>query len=233
MSNACTTVGSGGVGESGSFQVLSHMVTGQTSKIIKLVTTQSSLCPNTGAAGQIMVNDQSVAHGDITGVQNSLQAEVQPNDRVTAIINSYPRFNGVVCFRLGELSAELQQCDLVATTHAAGGGPTPTTSAPQTRGWYAWNNKMPPRPDDFHIEGEVLVANPGVEVALHRREPQGINPQILQLTLTCTQRPGIWPHVMTWQEVRYDKVLVDSSFDSVELFWDQTSFQTVPVDTVH
>jgi hypothetical protein len=105
--------------------------------------------------------------------------------------------------------------------------------APQTRDWYAWNNKMPPKPDDFHIIGEVLVPNPGVEVALHRRDPQGLNPQILQLTLTCTQRDGIWPSVLTWIEVRYDKILVDSSYESVQIFFDNSIIQTVPVDTVH
>jgi len=233
MSSACSTVGKGGVGESGSFQVLSHTVSGPTSKIIKLVTSQSSLCPNTGAAGQILVNDQPRAHGDITSVQNSLQTEAQPNDKVTAIINSYPRFNGVVCIRLGELEVELQECDLVTASHSTESTNASSGGAPQTRDWYAWNNKMPPKPDDFHIVGEVLVANPGVEVALHRRDPQGINPQMLQLTLTLNQKPGVWPSVLTWQEVRFDKILVNSSYDSVQILFEQAIIQTVRVDTVH
>ena len=26
----------------------------------------------------------------------------------------------------------------------------------ETRNWYAWINTMPPKPDDFHIIGEVF-----------------------------------------------------------------------------
>ncbi len=113
MSNACVRVGSGGVGESGSFEILTHTVAGQSSRIIKLVTTETSLCPNTGATGQIIVNDEPRVHGEISAARSTLQTEAQPNDRVAAIITSYPRFNGVQCIRLGELTVELQECDLV------------------------------------------------------------------------------------------------------------------------
>lgn len=32
----------------------------------------------------------------------------------------------------------------------------------RTRDWYAWNNLMLPKPDDFHVVGEVQVGNPGI-----------------------------------------------------------------------
>lgn len=225
MSSACAPIVSGSVGMSGSFCVLTQTVTGPTAKMIKLVTTQTSLCPNTGANAQLLLNNASVASGEITNPQTTLQTEAQPGDQVTAVISTYPRNNGVVCVQLGELHVELQECDLVTSFQA---GQTP----PQTRDWYAWNNKMPPRPDDFHIVGEVLVSNPGVTVSLQRHEPQGINPQILILTLNCTQQDGIWPQVMTWKEARYDKVLVNSSYDSVQIMFEGSVIQTVPVDTV-
>jgi hypothetical protein len=53
-----------------------------------------------------------------------------------------------------------------------------------TRNWYAWINIMPPRPlHSFHVSGEVLVGNPGVEAFLTVKEPQGINGDILLLDL--------------------------------------------------
>ncbi|MFT7515984.1 MAG: hypothetical protein ACI9QL_005220, partial [Candidatus Omnitrophota bacterium] len=50
-----------------------------------------------------------------------------------------------------------------------------------TQNWCAWLNTMPPNPDDFHVKGEVQVANPGVDAILRKREPQGVNPAILLL----------------------------------------------------
>lgn len=46
-----------------------------------------------------------------------------------------------------------------------------------TRDWYAWINLMPPKPDDFHVVGEVFVSNQGVQAQLCVKEPQGINTQ--------------------------------------------------------
>ncbi|HJU40844.1 MAG TPA: hypothetical protein VJ724_14835, partial [Tahibacter sp.] len=80
-----------------------------------------------------------------------------------------------------------------------------------TRNWYAWINKMPPPPDDFHVVGEVEVPNPGIEALLTVRSPQGINPDILLLDLHLFQKPGVWPQVVTWVQARYDKVLKPGS----------------------
>lgn len=75
-----------------------------------------------------------------------------------------------------------------------------------TRDWYAWNNLMPPKPDDFHVTGWVEVANPGVDPHLIYRTPQGINPDIILLDLVLVQKPGVWPQVVVWKQVRYDEI---------------------------
>ena len=77
----------------------------------------------------------------------------------------------------------------------------------ETRNWYAWINTMPPKPDDFHIIGEVFVGNPGVEALLTPKQPQGINPRIFLLDLHLIQKPGMWPQVMTWVQARYDFII--------------------------
>ncbi len=104
----------------------------------------------------------------------------------------------------------------------------------ETRNWYAWINLMPPKPDDLHVTGDILVANPGVQAHLCFKEPQGINPTVLLLDLYLIQRPGKWPQVMTWVQARYDKILTSGSpkYEQVEVFLDKESIAQVPVDTV-
>ncbi|USD25085.1 hypothetical protein [Flagellimonas marinaquae] len=86
-----------------------------------------------------------------------------------------------------------------------------------TKDWYAWINKMPPPPDDFHVVGEILVSNPGINPILIPKEPQGINPNILLLDMFLHQKPGIWPRVMVWKPVKYDKV-ANINYSNVNVF---------------
>lgn len=102
-----------------------------------------------------------------------------------------------------------------------------------TRDWYAWNNLMPPKPDDFHVVGEVQVGNPGITVTLRPKEHQGINPDILLMDLILVQLPGVWPRVITWAPARYDKVLLNSTYRSVEIYCDGNRIAEVPVEDVH
>lgn len=106
------------------------------------------------------------------------------------------------------------------------------TGAP-TRDWYAWNNLMPPKPDDFHIVGEVQVGNPGIVAKLYPREPQGINPDILLMNLILVQQPGIWPQFLTWVPVRYDKIIMNSTYTSVNIFCGDDSIANIQVENVH
>lgn len=104
----------------------------------------------------------------------------------------------------------------------------------ETKNWYAWVNLMPPKPDDFHVVGEVLVGNPGVEAMLCVKEPQGINPKILLLDMHLVQKPGIWPQVMTWVQARYDRILPpgSSGYEQVEIFFENESIALIPVNEV-
>jgi hypothetical protein len=104
-----------------------------------------------------------------------------------------------------------------------------------TRNWYAWLNLMPPKPDDFHVVGEVEVGNPGVQAELHYKVPQGINPAILQLDLHLVQRPGIWPLPMTWVQCRYDRILCPGmpGWKQVEIFHESERVALIDVETVH
>jgi hypothetical protein len=94
---------------------------------------------------------------------------------------------------------------------------------------------MPPRPlHSFHVSGEVLVGNPGVEAFLTVKEPQGINGNILLLDLHKFQRPGLWPQHTTWVQVRYDKILGPNNpkYTDVEIFENGSSIVRIKVEIV-
>ena len=101
--------------------------------------------------------------------------------------------------------------------------------------WYAWINVQPPPPDDFHVVGEILVNNPGLQAQLCVKEPQGSNPTTILLDLYLFQRPGDWPQVMAWVEARYDKILIPSNpkYEQVEIFLDNERIAQVPVEEIH
>lgn len=113
------------------------------------------------------------------------------------------------------------------------GGCVVSGSGIATRDWYAWNNLMPPKPDDFHVVGEVQVPNPGVVPMLVPREPQGINPAIFLMDLVLRQRAGVWPQVLTWVPARYDKIIMNAIYTQVDIFSDGSNIASVPVHDVH
>jgi hypothetical protein len=102
----------------------------------------------------------------------------------------------------------------------------------KTKDWYAWINLMPPRPDDFHVVGEVCVPNPGVEPLLALKEPQGINPDILLLDLFLYQKSGIWPQVVIWKAARYDKIPLKTKYTQVQIFCEDEVIADIPVEVV-
>lgn len=112
-SGPCEAVGKGGVGESGPSALITHQVTGTIQKLMVLRTTETSLCPDTGAVAILLVNGVPKAYGDITADGSSIQTTANPGEWVVAIVHTVPLFNGIVCVRLGELSVQLDQCDLV------------------------------------------------------------------------------------------------------------------------
>ena len=94
---------------------------------------------------------------------------------------------------------------------------------------------MPPKPDDFHVVGDVLVANPGVQALLTMREPQGINPSILMLDLHLVQQPGMWTQNLTCVPARFDRVMPPNSknYTSVDIYENGQKVSTIDhVDVV-
>ena len=106
--------------------------------------------------------------------------------------------------------------------------------ATQCKDWQAWLDKMPPKPDELHVTGDVMVGNPGVQPTLAMRNPQGLNPAILILDLYLVQQPGMWPQVMTCASVRIDRVLPPGATDytSVEIYSDGEQIAQVDVSIV-
>jgi hypothetical protein len=106
-------------------------------------------------------------------------------------------------------------------------------SQPARESWMAWINKMPPPPDALHVRGQVTVPNPGVDIFLYRKEPQGINPTILLLDLVLVQQPGIWPQIVVTKPAAYEEVGRDLAFVTVEIHAQGSPVVSVPVEIVH
>jgi len=102
----------------------------------------------------------------------------------------------------------------------------------QTRDWYSWNDLRPPLPDYFHLTGEVYVANPGVDPLLVTAEPQGINPRVLLLDLYLCQKSGIWPQVLVWKPVRFEKK-ISEGYEQVVIRCDGADVASVEVQDTH
>ena len=118
-----------------------------------------------------------------------------------------------------------------ATTESSKPAPVPCEGKP-TRGWYAWNNRMPIGPGSFHTIGEVEVGNPGIIAILAPKIPQGMNPTILLLDLHLRQRPGMWPQVVTWATARYDSDIPDPPYTHVQVFCEEQEITNVPVENI-
>lgn len=103
----------------------------------------------------------------------------------------------------------------------------------ESKDWYSWINLMPPPPNDFHVVGEVLVGNPGVEAILTPKQPQGINPTMLLLDLILIQRAGFWAEVQTWVQARYEKVVAGNPYKLVTVYSDGKPIAEMPVDIIH
>lgn len=102
-----------------------------------------------------------------------------------------------------------------------------------TRDWYAWNNLMPPKPDDFHIVGEVQVGNPSITAMLCPQEPQGNNADVLSMNLILIESAGGSIQVLTWVPARYDKILLNSTYKRVEIFYESQKIADIPVEDIH
>ena len=92
---------------------------------------------------------------------------------------------------------------------------------------------MPPKPDDFHVTGEVLVPNPGVIGLLRRIDAPDEQDGVIDLEMILLQRPGNWTQQEVWLDLRYDKVLPTSSFSTARIFCNRTEIASVPVENVH
>jgi len=103
----------------------------------------------------------------------------------------------------------------------------------KTKDWYAWLNLMPPLPNDFHVIGDVLVPNPGVNAVLLPKDSQETNPRILPMDLFLVQQPGYWIQVMTWAQAKYDRVMKGKSYEKVQIFSDGRMIADIPVEEVH
>ncbi|ETX01410.1 MAG: hypothetical protein ETSY1_07540 [Candidatus Entotheonella factor] len=112
---AGTVVGKGAVGENGPTAIVNYTVKAETEIMMLVKTVDTSLCPNTGAFALMFKNGMLVAHGVITDEGASIQNAADPGDDIVVYVATFPIPNEIVCVRLGDLSFNVIQQDLVAS----------------------------------------------------------------------------------------------------------------------
>ncbi|MDY6944546.1 MAG: hypothetical protein SXG53_02415 [Pseudomonadota bacterium] len=75
------------------------------------------------------------------------------------------------------------------------------------RDWQAWVNTMLPGPNKLIVAGDVVVGNPGIEVFLTMREPQGMVGTTLVLDLQFYQKPGMWTQNVTCASAYFERIV--------------------------
>lgn len=81
------------------------------------------------------------------------------------------------------------------------------------------------------VMGDVVVANPGVEVTLRYRVPQGTNPSALMLDIEFYQRPGVWPQVETTRHVSFGRTMFGGPrYSEAEIVSGEVMMVRVPVE---
>jgi len=96
-------------------------------------------------------------------------------------------------------------------------------------GWKAIHDFMPPKPARLRVSGQCTFPTPGFKVTLKKKQPQGINPNILILEKTVQPPTGIEPQVVTTIPVNYEEN-TDQHYSEVSILPDNT---TIPVEEIH
>lgn len=109
----CTVIESGSVGEIAESVMLTHQLSSEYSKMLVLRRKESSLCPNTGVIAIVVIDGEVVASGSINSEGSTLTHELQQNETAVVVVRTVPVFNDIVCIQLGELSFDLEECDLI------------------------------------------------------------------------------------------------------------------------
>ena len=100
----------------------------------------------------------------------------------------------------------------------------------ETRKWYAWNDIMPPKPDFFHVIGEVKVRNPGIIALLCPPESPDLNVDIISLDLILVQQPGNWTMNTTWAQARYDSMILKNLYKTVLIRYEGEQIAEITVE---
>ncbi len=95
--------------------------------------------------------------------------------------------------------------------------------------WKAVHDFMPPTPARLRVSGRCTFPTPGFKVTLTKKQPQGINPNILILEKTVQAPTGVEPQLVTTIAVNYEEK-TDKHYIEISILPDGT---TIPIQEVH
>ena len=103
---------------------------------------------------------------------------------------------------------------------------------PKHRAWFAWENRQPPGPARLHVGGEVETLSAHRIPKLTRAAPQGTNPKILILNLTIEDSGQGGAQVVDYRPAYYEEPTKPEGFTDVQINWDGSVVQMIPVKPV-
>jgi hypothetical protein len=95
--------------------------------------------------------------------------------------------------------------------------------------WRAIHDFMPPRPARLRVNGKCTFPTPGYKVTLKKKQPQGINPNILILEKVVEAPTTVEPQIVTTVPVQYEEI-TDQHYTDASILPDNTSIR---VEEVH
>lgn len=103
------------------------------------------------------------------------------------------------------------------------------SSCPKTREFSAWINLMPGSDPKLIVAGQVETSASNMHPKLMETIPQGINPQILLLTLTIEETGDLGTQNIAYRPARFDKPAERGQYSQVEISFDGESCLTLDV----
>ena len=102
----------------------------------------------------------------------------------------------------------------------------------QSRDWQVRINRVQPKSYEIEVTGEVYVGNPGIQVYLTKKEPQGFNPNILMLDINLHQKPGVFIQRMTWKLAEFVQDITpdDPKYKAVEILMDNERIAFIEIE---
>jgi len=106
-------------------------------------------------------------------------------------------------------------------------------SAPRTRDFEAFEDRMPPKRGELYVVGQVETHNGSLRPVLRPNNSPSINPTILLLDLTIEKTDDPATKDIAFRDARYDHDGEDPGYETVIILFEGDEVESLKVQVVH